>query len=115
MELKEFIKETLTQIIEGVSEARSSASKTGAIISPTGISNSNGIGDYIKPDPYKDNRQVHAVSFEVGLTSEDNNQRKGGIGVILGAFSVGGVGKNEENIRAVTNVKFTVPIVYPNK
>jgi len=108
MELKEFVKVTLEQIVEGVASAQETIKKHGGVVNPTGM------------DFFKDgNRSIftHAmpqeVMFDVGLTSTDKSGSSEGIGVFLGSISLGK--KNDTGVEqvAITKVQFTVPLVLP--
>lgn len=108
MELREFVKITLEQIVEGVAQAQETIAVRGGNVNPTGM-------DYFKDG----NRNIyrHAmpqeVFFDVGLASTDNFGSSEGIGVFLGSISLGK--KNESGVEhvAVTKVRFTVPLVLP--
>ena len=108
MELKDFIKATLEQIVEGVASAQQSIKNSGGIINPSNMA-------FHRDGAW--NRYDHAmpqeVMFDVGLTSTDKSGSSEGIGVFLGSISLGK--KNEIGIEqtAVTKVKFTVPLILP--
>lgn len=108
MELKDFVKNTLEQIVEGVASAQENIKEKGANINPISLS-------YTKDGEY--NRFDHAmpqdVLFDVGLTSTDKSGSTEGIGVFLGGIKLGK--KNDVGVEqiAVTKVKFTVPLVLP--
>lgn len=108
MDLKEFVKITLEEIVEGVALAKDTIDKHGGTINPSGVS-------YKKDGAY--NSYLHAmpqeVVFDVGLTSTDKSGSTEGIGVFLGSVNLGK--RNEKDVEhvAVTKVKFTVPLVLP--
>ena len=108
MELKDFIKATLEQIVEGAALAQESIKKRGGIVNPSNMS-------FQKDGNW--NNYNHAmpqeVVFDVGLTSTDKSGSTEGIGVFLGSISLGK--KNEIGVEqvAVTKVKFAVPLVLP--
>lgn len=108
MELKEFIKATLEQIVEGAAQAQQSINSQGGIVNPSNMA-------YQKDGQW--NTYNHAIPqevvFDVGLTSTDKAGSAEGIGVFLGSISLGK--KNEAGTEhvAITKVKFTVPLVLP--
>jgi hypothetical protein len=108
MELKDFIRATLEQIVEGVSTAQANINSRGGVVNPSNMS-------FQKDGQW--NNYNHAmpqeVVFDVGLTSTDKSGSSEGIGVFLGSISLGK--KNEVGAEhvAVTKVKFTVPLVLP--
>ena len=112
MELKDFITETLTQMMEGVKNAQEKAKEFGAIINPPSeyskedtISMRNSIGEY---------QRIQTVEFDVSLTSTSTGDTKKGISVAFAGIGVeGGKGNNEQN--AIMNrIKFAIPIALPN-
>lgn len=108
MELKEFVKATLEQIVEGASIAQKSIKASGGIVNPSTMS-------FQKDGAW--NNYSHAmpqeVVFDVGLTSVEKAGAAEGIGVFLGSISLGK--KNEAGTEsvAITKVRFTVPLVLP--
>ena len=108
MELKDFIKNTLEQIIEGTSLAQQSIQEKGGTINPTNMS-------FQKDGAWNNYRHAmpQEVTFDVGLTSTDKSGSTEGIGVFLGSISLGK--KNDAAVEqvAITKVKFTVPLVLP--
>ena len=108
MDLKEFVKVTLEQIIEGTALAQESIKKHGGIVNPSGM-------DYYKDG--KQNLYGHAmpqeVLFDVGLTSSNQSGSSEGIGVFFGSISLGKKNDSAAEQVAVTKVRFTVPLVLP--
>jgi len=108
MELKDFVKATLEQIVEGVSMAKETIDSHGGTINPTNV-RFNRDGAF--------NSYNHAMPqdgvFDVGLTSTDKTGSSEGIGVFLGSISLGKKNDIGAEHVAVTKVKFTVPLVLP--
>lgn len=107
MELKEFIKETLTQIVDGVVAAQEATLNTGAIISPADAKTKD------ERIHTRGNDYIGSVYFEVGLTNIEGENSKHGIGVWLGSIGIGTQSNDETGKAAVTNIKFSVPIMLP--
>jgi hypothetical protein len=108
MELKDFVKLTLEQIVEGAAMAQQSITSHGAIINPSSV-------QFQKDSTWTtfQHAMPQEVVFDVGLTSTGKTGSTEGIGVFLGSVSLGK--KNDsvvENV-AVTKVRFTVPLVLP--
>lgn len=108
MELKEFVRETIEQIVEGVTAAQSKIEEKGAVINPSEM-------EFFKDGNWSNysHAMPQEVEFDVGLTSTDTKGSNEGIGVFLGSISLGK--KNNVGIEnvAVTKVKFSVPLVLP--
>ncbi|MDF3196038.1 MAG: hypothetical protein Q7J43_15600 [Pseudomonas sp.] len=108
MELKDFVRATLEQIVEGVYQAQESIDAKGGIVNPAGM-------DYFKDGQRSiyHHAMPQQVEFDVGLTSTDKSGSSEGIGVFLGSISLGKRNNSDSESVAVTKVKFSVPIVLP--
>lgn len=108
MELKDFIKATLHQIVEGTVEAQKAIREHGAIINPGSASfQRDGQWNSLNANTPQN------VAFDVALTTTDKQGSTEGIGVMLGSIGLGKRNdKTFENV-AVTTVKFSVPLVLP--
>jgi hypothetical protein len=108
MELKNFVKTTLEQIVEGVSESQEKIKNLGGNVNPSKVAfkKDGALNRY-------DSAMPQDVNFDVGLTSTDKEGSSEGIGVFLGSISLGK--KNESGVEhvAVTRVQFTVPLILP--
>ncbi|HBX44444.1 MAG TPA: hypothetical protein DEG28_00925 [Porphyromonadaceae bacterium] len=109
MELKEFIKETLLQIITGVRDAQTESAEYDAIVNPANIEK----GDVMVTHIDNNVRTVQNICFEVALASSSSEATKAGIGVML-AYIGGGINKNTDGQNSITTgIKFTIPIALP--
>jgi len=108
MELKEFVRETLEQIVEGAALAQESIRTHGGIVNPSNM-------DFFKDGSRSVYRHAmpQEVVFDVGLTTSDKSGSTEGIGVFLGSVSLGKKNDVNEESVAVTKVRFTVPLVLP--
>ena len=108
MELKDFVKATLEQIVEGSALAQESIKQKGGIVNPSSMS-------YQKDGEW--NTYNHAmpqeVVFDVGLTSTDKSGTSEGIGVFLGSINLGKKNEAGSEQVAITKVKFSVPLALP--
>lgn len=109
MELKEFIKETLMQIIEGVEEAQNMLDSKDCIINPK--KNINYDAKTGKANKLESAEKIN-VDFEVVLSKVDKAESKAGIGVLFGNIGIGGHEKTDDSTSSVTSVRFSVPIKY---
>ena len=109
MELKEFIKTALIDIVEGVSEAGTVASKHGAAIGSTELYG------YLKEAKVVTDSKgipVSQVDFDIALTEGSKSNTKGGIGVHLGAIKLGSDGASHNENGSHSRIKFSVPVVF---
>lgn len=108
MELRNFVKATLEQIVLGVKEAQVTLAEHGASANPTSAG-------FTKDGQW--NQYNHAmpqdVVFDVALTSTDKTGSSEGIGVFLGSINLGKKNDSGNESVAVTKVKFTVPLILP--
>lgn len=108
MELKEFIKEVIVDIYDGISDAKKATGKTvvpEASLVPESIPYvKNGIGPGAKAT------MVSNLIFEVSLAETDKEGSSGGIGVLLGSFNLGGKTTTENNQSSLSKIKFNIPI-----
>lgn len=110
MELKDFIKETLVEIINGVKEAQKDIESTGAYINPM-VSKST---DKISVAHYSGHTYtIYDVDFDIAVTASDSSGKKGGIGVFLGSVGAGTKAESNESNVFQNKIKFQVPISYP--
>ena len=107
MKLKEFVRETLVQILEGVKEAQATAKGMGAIINPR--------LNVIDSLECSSEILVRNVDFDVVVTEQKGIETKGGLGIFVGGLGVGTTGKSDEGKEAVNRIKFSVPISYPTQ
>jgi hypothetical protein len=109
MELKEFVKETLLQLTEGVKEAQEACKQHGGLVNPMlAVPRSNRKIE-IKDKYYP----VTDVEFKVGLTENTGTEDKKGIGVFLSNISLGAEYKKDAGLQTITNIGFNIPILLP--
>jgi hypothetical protein len=106
MELKDFIKGTLTEIIEAITESQAAIKGTGAVINPHqyGKTEKSYTGDNI---------QIFEIEFDVGVTISDSSGSKAGIGIFMAGLGVGTKGELKESNISQNRIKFQIPVAYP--
>lgn len=100
MDLKDFVRDTLTQIIEGVTEAQSSTQE-GTSVNP--------VGHGAVPSPSWGHTPIQDVEFDVAVTTTEETGAGGGITV----FGVGVGAKMSDLSSSVSRIKFRVPVAFP--
>ena len=115
MNLEDYIAETLRQIISGVARAQELAAEIGAEVNPQMRSNAT-VNSALGMVP-TNQAGVYAqlIHFDVALTAKKGTGTKGGIGVAAGIVNVGSTGQSSNEDTSVNNVKFIVPVAFPNK
>lgn len=108
MELKDFIRDVIVDIYEGISAAKSVTGKSivpDASFVPESIPYvKNGIG------PNSKATMVSNLLFEVSLTDANKDGTSGGIGVLLGSLNIGGKTNSENQQTSLSRIKFNIPI-----
>ena len=99
MRLDEFVKQTLTSLVQGVQSAQESVAALGG-----------------KVNPYRagSGGSIQVVEFDVEVSTGEATATKGGIGVFVGAVGVGSQGQSQENQTSVGRVRFKVPVELPS-
>lgn len=108
MDLREFVAETLIQIVQGVSDAQVEQERLGANINPRILGSPEHFAKLGFLETGDSPAQV--VQFDVALTVKDATGTKGGIGVVSGIFNLGSSGQSQTENLAVSRVKFSVPL-----
>ncbi len=112
MNVQEFIKTAITEIVAGVAEARESTAEYGAIVG------SDRPYGYLKDNKVMtdgEGRLITLVEFDIALAQADSTDTKGGIGVFLGSVGLGSQGASHGESSSHSRIKFSVPVVLPGK
>lgn len=117
MDLKDFVKETLLDIVDGVKEAQEERKESGAIISPRHIG-----GKGYTAQVGEKSCSVQLVDFEIVLGEIVNKESQGivqgKLGVVLSKIGIGieakGEAKKEDRNSAQTSIRFSVPVILPS-
>jgi hypothetical protein len=112
MTVKEFVEDTLVQIVEGIKAGQERIGPSGAFINQKGMS---------FQIPQLEGRRYNSQTFEVeehvrfdlAVTIESGTGTKGGVGVFLGGVTLGAQGQSANKDLVVNRVQFNVPIVFP--
>lgn len=94
MDLKEFVSETLREIIEGVKESQEFAAQKGAVVAP--------YHDYQK-----------TVEYDVAVTAAEGKEAGAKAGISVWSIGAGGNVKTENTNTTVSRIKFSIPIELP--
>lgn len=114
MDLKEFTKETLTQIIEGVKAANTQMEASGAFVPSSNLSSIGEKHQYSNKDGY--DHHVINIDFDVAVSvSESKENNKGGALRILDVASLGGENNKSYENTSFSRIKFSIPLALPNE
>ena len=109
MELRDFVRETLKQIVDGVVAAQEATKEKDARVNPGQIAFVGSVLCETNMGPLS----AQMVDFDISLTESTSGEAKAGIGVFFGSVGIGGQGKTETGANAMNRVKSSVPIVLP--
>mgnify|MGYP003374939106 CR=1 FL=1 len=108
MELKDFVSQTITQIIEGVHVAQETCS-TGEVnphlARPGAAEGKLHFASNWNP--------IESVKFSVSVTVSDVAGVGAKIGVVSGLINASLGGQGEQSRESINRIEFTVPICYP--
>ena len=102
MELKEFIKNVLIDLSEGVEEAQMELKEKSTVVNPRRTNNIN-----------HEDRNITTVHFEMGLMSSETENNTAGIGVFLSSVGVGVKNDAKTNNESVTRISFSLQVAFP--
>ena len=110
MELKDFVKNVITDITEAVSELQGELTN-GAIVSPS-ISNPIVTKTVIDPNDHS-NRLISKINFDVAITAGSSDKTEGSAKAGIQIFSARIGDSGEEHTENVSRITFTIPVVLP--
>ena len=111
MNLQEFIRTGLTEVVAGVAEAREEAQKHGAAV---GSMKLYGYVKEAKVITNDDDQPVTQIEFDIALADTSGTSTKGGIGVFLGSVGLGSQGASQAESSSHSRIKFSVPVAFPS-
>ena len=115
IQLKDFISESIKQIIQGVQSAQNFAKKNNATVAPAGVYGvsaeyTSQLGIIGKGEDY-----LIPVDFDIAVTASESEEASGGVGVLVSVLGVSVRGKSEETSSTISRIKFIVPISLPKQ
>ena len=113
--LKDFIKEAITQITDGIVAAQNENTDKGCIINPKMIQTIGTMGSvsYMLDQSGNNLGTTTILNFDLHIAGSDKNDGAGTLKVISGFLNVtGSLGKSENN--SVSNrLTFSIPVSFP--
>lgn len=108
MELKDFIKETITAIAEATTELQAELGPKGVLINPP--TNGHDQNAFVEGDDRYHHRPVRDVEFDVALTVEKAGGGGAGFKAKIAIFEASVDGEASASSQEVSRLKFTVPL-----
>lgn len=113
MNLRQFVGETLSEIIQGVKDAQANLGDSGKNICPA-VLTTGSMSELMKKHLFASNLDlIQQVEFDVAVTVAEGTDTKGGIGVFTGFIGLGQQGASSSASSSLSRIKFTVPISLP--
>ena len=111
MDLKDFIKATISGIVEASIELQKEHGETGVVINPR---QSSPPETFNPKDPYTLQR-VQLVSFDIAVTVGSETSGDGSAALkIASVVDIGGKGGHSKTAEEVSRVRFSLPVALPS-
>ena len=111
MDLKEFVSETLQQIVSGVEDAQNKLGNSGQVNPKIWMAQREQAAKH-KILESSSGQWIHLVNFDVAVTVTEGKGTKGGIGLVIGPVTLGSAGESKVESASVSRIQFEVPIAY---
>lgn len=113
MDLKDFVSETLIQIITGITEAQRSTQNSGAVINPRLV------GDWREGVKHglllaASGKSASVVEFDVAVAVKEEAGKRGGVGVLAGPIAFGGQGQTTSENSLSSRIRYCVTVELPS-
>lgn len=111
MKLKDFVAETLKEIVDGVVEAQEHYKEKGGSVNSSRLAYRTSHGTQLWDESTGQPAQM--VDFDVAVTTTEGSETKGGIGVFVGSVGLGSQGKSDASNSSCSRIKFSVSVLLP--
>ena len=115
MELKEFIKESLSQIIDAVKETQEKYKDTNVLVCPDDVQGEDN-NLYIDNENFNQyyNRytRVQNIEMDIAISVTEKEGNKSGIGIAK-IINAGISSENAQQNESISKIKFSIPVVLP--
>lgn len=111
MQVKEFVSETLKQVIEGVKDAQPRATELGGAVNPKGLRYLDGSSGAVQHQ--ETTRIGQEIEFDIAVTVAETDEAKGGLGLMIATFGLGAQVKTSSAEQLVNRIKFRIPVIFP--
>lgn len=111
MKLKDFITETLKEIIDGVKGAQQYAAEAGGAVNPKGLIYLEGSSGAVQHQ--ETSRIGQELEFDIEISASEEEKTKGSAGIFISAIGLGLQGQSGAENRSVNRIKFKIPVIFP--
>ena len=110
MDLKDYIKNTITAISDAIIESQNELSDKGVIVNPEKVEVGKNGEKLLRSDGW---RYVQNLEFDILVSAEDDSGSSGGGGLkVAGVLSIGGELKESSSHQQANKIKFTIPVAF---
>ena len=113
MEIKDFVKATITQITEAIEELNQELASRETIVNPRGLDQHSG-GVPIGGDRATLSHTAQIIEFDLLLQVTEGHGSGGRLGIFTSWVGLGGESKTEMENAAASRIKFSIPVVFPS-
>jgi hypothetical protein len=111
MELKEFVTESLMQIVEGIADAQKRLKDSGSEAIINTNMTATDVGHVVTGGR---RRPVEFVEFDVAVVANEGTEMKGGMGLTVASLlKIEAGAKGNQSTGSESRIKFKVPMSYP--
>ena len=117
MEIKDFVKEALSQIVEGINEANQQMNDKGAFVASTDLWETprNPKSDIYTKCNNK-HQIVREIEFDISIEVSDSSKAGGGGSLqVLSLFHAEGGVENNIHSSSMHKIRFSLPLALPSK
>ncbi len=116
MELRDFVAESLKQVVDGIVNAQEYSKKKGAFINPKDMVNTSNNGLIVTHNLGSGQYPIpQVIEFDVAVTVSEGMEAKAGIGVFAGALGLGTQAKVADGNSSISRIKFSIPVLFPEQ
>ena len=109
MELKDFIKGVVSDVVNSIIELNDELKGTDAIVSPRGVAYNGQQDKGVCVTRNNGSNAVHQIFFNVLVESSKEREKSGGVSIKV----LGGSIENTDQYKQGTEIKFSIPVMYP--
>jgi hypothetical protein len=114
MDLKEFVKETIVQVVNGIADANAALSSDTAFVASSNIQTDNNFKYTTDKNGCK--HYVTDVDFDVAITVQNSKTQGGGVYITVPVLGeIGGKGSRENTNASISRIKFSLPLALPTE
>lgn len=114
MELKEFVKETIVQVVEGIDEANAALSEKTAFVASANIQTNKTYQSTVDKEGI--HHYVTDLEFDVAINVQNSETKEGrGSVEVLTVINIGGKGSCENTSSSTSRIKFSLPLALPTE